>query len=77
MKINESAQELLELLWTNLEENAQNISLLGDALPDGADELIRLELVKQHNGDLTLTKEGYQEAARAVRRWGSVCWQTY
>ena len=68
MKINESAQELLELLWINMEEGTQNGLPLGDTLPDGADELIHLELVEQHNGYMILTNDGHKEAAHAVRR---------
>jgi DtxR family Mn-dependent transcriptional regulator len=68
MDISEKAQELLEQLWVNAEEEGQSGLPINGLLPDGAEELLRLGLTEQSNGCLTLTQIGFPEATLAVRR---------
>jgi DtxR family Mn-dependent transcriptional regulator len=68
MNISENAQELLEQLWVQSEENGQNGLSLNGSLPGGAEELMRLGLAEKNDGQLALTANGRPEAAKAVRR---------
>lgn len=67
-EISENAQELLELLWVNAEEEAKNGLAVNGRLPAGGDELINLGLAKKEADCLALTPAGRPEAAKAVRR---------
>ena len=67
-EFSEDAQELLELLWINAEEEAKSGLPLDDRLPPGAEELIQLGLAAQSGPGLVLTANGRPQAARAVRR---------
>jgi DtxR family Mn-dependent transcriptional regulator len=68
MKPSENAQELLELLWITTEESAKPGLALEDTPPEGAGELVQLNLATRNGEWLTLTASGRPEAARAVRR---------
>ncbi|MEE8391113.1 MAG: metal-dependent transcriptional regulator [Anaerolineae bacterium] len=68
MKLSESAQELLELLWIATEEEARAGLAIEDTPLEGVDELIRLGLAKQDDERLALSASGRPEAAQAVRR---------
>lgn len=68
MNLSDTAQELLEQLWTATKELGQTGLVIGDALPEGADELARCDLVTRENGLLKLTARGRPEAAGSVRR---------
>lgn len=72
MTLSESAQELLEQLWIETQEEGQ-AGVAADAYPpESIDELLRQDLVEQgfagQGGELTLTPLGLPEAAQAVRR---------
>ena len=67
MKISESAQEQLELLWIATEE-AEAGSAIQDTVGVNFDELMQLGLVEWSSGQVTLTASGWLEAAQAVRR---------
>ncbi|HIQ05127.1 MAG TPA: hypothetical protein EYH31_05455 [Anaerolineae bacterium] len=68
MNLSESAQELLELLWIATEEEGKAGLTINGALPEEANELVRLDLAEQEDALLTLTPAGHPEAAQAVRR---------
>lgn len=68
MKLSESAQELLELLWVAMEEEAQTDLTMEGAWPEGVDELVRLGLAEWDGEGLFLTPAGRPQAAQAVRR---------
>jgi DtxR family Mn-dependent transcriptional regulator len=68
MKLSESAQELLELLWIATEEEEPAGLAMEGTLVEGVDELERLGLAERKNGELSLTRSGLPEAALAVRR---------
>ncbi len=68
MKLGESAQEVLELLWIASEQDASPGLAIDDTPPDGVDDLLGLGLVKQNGKWLRLTASGQPEAANAVRR---------
>ena len=68
MKLSESAQELLELLWIATEEEAKPGLAIEDTPPDGVDELVQAHLVKRNGEWLTLTAAGRPEATQAIRR---------
>lgn len=68
MKLSESAQELLELLWIATEEGAKAGLVLEGTPLEGVDELVRLGLAEWDGEWLTLTASGRPEAAQAVRR---------
>jgi DtxR family Mn-dependent transcriptional regulator len=68
MKLSESAQELLELLWIATEEKVKTGLVIEGTPPEGVDELVRLGLTEWDGGRLTLTAPGRPEAAQAVRR---------
>jgi len=72
MKLSESAQEILEELWTTLEEkNKNSISLNDLELDEQASELrelVDLKLVSPSGNLLELTPQGRKEAEGAIRR---------
>jgi DtxR family Mn-dependent transcriptional regulator len=68
MKLSESAQELLELLWVAMEEEAKASLVIEDAPPEGVGELVCLGLAERDGERLTLTASGRPEAAQAIRR---------
>jgi DtxR family Mn-dependent transcriptional regulator len=68
MKLSESAQELLELLWIATEEEGKAGLAIEGTFQEGADELLRLGLAERSNGELRLTAMGQPEATLAVRR---------
>ncbi len=68
MRLSESAQELLELLWIATEEESKAGLVIKDEMPDGVDELVQLGLTEWDDRILTLTALGWPEAALAVRR---------
>jgi DtxR family Mn-dependent transcriptional regulator len=68
MKLSENAQELLELLWIATKEETKLGLALQDTPPEGADELVQLNLAARNGEWLTLTASGRPKAARAVRR---------
>ena len=68
MKLSENAQELLEQLWTAIEEERRAGLNSNDWEQDAVGRLIREGLAAQDNGLLTLTSAGRLEAAQAVRR---------
>ncbi len=68
MKLSESAQELLELLWIATEEGAKAGLVMEGTPLEGVDELVRLDLAEWNGEGLTLTAGGRPEAAQAVRR---------
>ena len=68
MKISESAQEQLELLWIATEEEAEAGSAIQDTVGVNFDELMQLGLVERSADRATLTASGRLEAAQAVRR---------
>jgi DtxR family Mn-dependent transcriptional regulator len=68
MKLSESAQELLELLWIATEEEDKPGLAIEGTLQEGVDELLRLGLADESNAELRLTASGQPEAALAVRR---------
>ena len=67
MTLSESAQELMEQLWIDTQEEGQAGVTAGDCPPETVDELLRQGLVEQGE-KLTLTPLGLPEAAQAVRR---------
>ena len=71
IELSESAQELLEQLWIDTQEEGQAGLIAEGQPPESVDELVRLGLV-EHLGPqgeaLTLTAQGLPEAAQAVRR---------
>ncbi|MFZ0546807.1 MAG: metal-dependent transcriptional regulator [Candidatus Promineifilaceae bacterium] len=68
MNISDAAQVLLEQIWVSTEEEAESGLPLNGTLPDGAAELLHLELVERDEGCLVLTPAGRPEATQAVRR---------
>ncbi len=72
MELNEIAQEVLEKLWTALEEEEkENISINElelDEQTSGLDELVDRKLVLTSGDLLELTAEGRREAENAIRR---------
>ncbi len=68
MKLSESAQEILELLWIAVEEEQKQGIYLETGLPEGGNELVRQGLAQSTSGCLVLTRTGYPEAAQAIRR---------
>ena len=68
MKLSESAQELLELLWIAAEEEAKAGLVMEGTPLEGVDELVRLDLAEWNGEGLTLTAGGRPEAAQAGRR---------
>lgn len=72
MELSENSQEILEKLWTALEEeqrDSTSISELGlDEQTSGLGELIDRKLVSTSGDLLELTAEGRREAERAIRR---------
>lgn len=68
MKLSESAQELLELLWVATEEEAKAGLVIEGRPPEGVDELVQLDLAEWSGEGLALTASGRPEAALAVRR---------
>ncbi|MEK7395965.1 MAG: metal-dependent transcriptional regulator [Candidatus Poribacteria bacterium] len=72
MRINEASQEILEKLWTALEEdNKDNIRIsdLGlDKKTSELNELIDAKLVSTSSDILELTSQGRREAEIAIRR---------
>jgi DtxR family transcriptional regulator, Mn-dependent transcriptional regulator len=68
MKLSENVQELLEQLWVVVYEENQPGLPVNDTLPEGADELLRLNLAQREGDRLVLTAEGQPEAAQAIRR---------
>ena len=68
MKLSESAQEVLELLWIATEDEAKPGLGIEDTPPGGVAELEQLGLVQRNGERLTLTASGRPEAAQAVRR---------
>lgn len=67
IELSESAQELLEQLWIDTQEEGQAGLIAEDHPSESVDELVRQGLVEQGDG-LTLTALGLPEAAQAVRR---------
>jgi DtxR family transcriptional regulator, Mn-dependent transcriptional regulator len=67
MKLSESARELLGRLWSAMEEEAKPGQALNGTSPEGAGELIQLDLAERQDGQLRLTSVGRTEAAQAVR----------
>ena len=72
MELSEISQEILEKLWTALEEGKRDsIDVselkLGDQM-SGLDELIDRRLVLTSGNLLELTSEGHREAEKAIRR---------
>lgn len=67
MKISEQAQEYLEKVWLETQENGSNEV---PPVPDGSllDELAGSGLMRQTAARLELTEEGKAEAAQAIRR---------
>lgn len=68
MDLSESAQELLEQLWTATEEEDGRGLESGSMRPESVDELTRLGLAERQDERVTLTSSGKPEAAQAVRR---------
>jgi DtxR family Mn-dependent transcriptional regulator len=66
-KLSESAQELLEQLWIDTQEEGQADVSPANHPPEAVEELVGRGLIKQ-NGGLSLTAQGLPEAALAVRR---------
>lgn len=66
-KLSESAQELLEQLWIDTQEEDKASVVTEDQPPEAVDELVKLGLIERGDG-LTLTALGLPEAAQAVRR---------
>lgn len=68
MKIGESAQERLELLWMVSEENGVNEEVPFTGGNNADEELIQMGLVERWGGEVVLTAEGKNQAALAIRR---------
>jgi DtxR family Mn-dependent transcriptional regulator len=68
VRLSESAQEVLELLWIATEEEGRSGLKIEAALPEGVDELVHLGLSERNDGELRLTASGRPEAALAIRR---------
>lgn len=68
MKLSESAQELLELLWIVTEEKAKAGLVMEGTPLGGVDELVQLNLAEWDGEELILTAAGQPEADQAVRR---------
>jgi DtxR family Mn-dependent transcriptional regulator len=68
MKLSESAQELLEILWVTIEEKANAGLQKKDTPADGADELVQHGLAEWKGSLLIPTLIGKREATRAIRR---------
>ncbi len=66
LKISENAQENLEQLWIDTQENGGSPTRAGSLENDA--ELVRLGLVENAGGTLQLTAAGKVEAAMAIRR---------
>ena len=72
MTLSESAQELMEQLWIDTQEEGQTGVAADGYPPESIDELLRQGLVERgpagRGDELTLTPLGLPEAAQAVRR---------
>jgi len=67
LKISECAQETLEQLWIDTQENGGKIQIDPGA-DDNCAELAQLGLVETAGGSIRLTSKGTKEAALAIRR---------
>ena len=72
MKLSEKAEEILETMWTAIEENGEGFAAMekiGVAADDPAfDELAKLALIEIKEGRITFRPEGRQEGRRTIRR---------
>ncbi len=72
MELSEISQEILEKLWTALEEGERDSISIGelelDQQKSGLNELIGLRLVSTSGELVELTSEGRKEAENAIRR---------
>ncbi len=68
MKVSESAQEQLELLWVATQEEGQPDLAPEDSAREAWDELVRLGLASRSGNRVRVTEAGRLEAAEAVRR---------
>src|SRR3989339_1595081 len=72
MKLSEKAEEILEAMWTAIEENGEGFAAMekiGVAADDPAfDELTKLALIEIKEGRITFRPEGRQEGRMTIRR---------
>ena len=68
MRISENAQERLEQLWIDTEEEGGESLKIEAENPEVYAELLNLGLVKPLDGTYALTSEGKEQAALAIRR---------
>ncbi|HBB17341.1 MAG: transcriptional regulator [Syntrophus sp. RIFOXYC2_FULL_54_9] len=72
MKLSEKAEEILEAMWTAIEENGEGFAEMGKigvAVDDPAlDELTRFALIEKKEGRIYFRPEGRSEGRRTIRR---------
>lgn len=72
MKLSEKAEEILEAMWTAIEENGEGFAdagKIGVAVDDPAlDELAKYALIEKKEGRITFRPEGRREGRRTIRR---------
>jgi DtxR family transcriptional regulator, Mn-dependent transcriptional regulator len=72
MKLSEKAEEILEAMWTAIEENGDGFAeagKIGVAADDPAlDELTKFALIEIKEGRITFRPEGRKEGSRTIRR---------
>jgi DtxR family Mn-dependent transcriptional regulator len=69
MGLSHRAEEILETLWTQLEETGGSTTEVGVGRGDEAiEELVAAGLISREGGRISLTEPGRKEAARAIRR---------
>ncbi len=72
MKLSEKAEEILENMWTAIEENGEGfaeIGKIGVAVDDPAlDELTKFALIEKKEGRIHFRPEGRMEGRRTIRR---------
>lgn len=69
MKLSDRAEEILETLWVDIEEEKQEPIDLGIAKGEPAiDELLKLGYVKLIKDKISLTEKGKEEGQKIVRR---------
>ena len=72
MKLSERAEEILEAMWTAIEENGEGfatVERIGVAADDPAfDELTKLAFIEIKEGRITFRPEGKKEGRSTIRR---------
>jgi len=72
MKLSEKAEEILEAMWTAIEEKGEGYAEMGEiavtADDPALDELMKYALIEKKEGRITFRPEGRSEGRRTIRR---------